>query len=109
MFEGDEVMFADAQNTKSKKHKAHKADSNQNEISEVLFAGGPARSDLEDWCELGLVNASLEEKLDILDFHESEIYQRKKKVSWRQRFWNIHVYLIFCSVAIWWWNEKKIW
>ena len=38
-------MFADAQNTKSKKHKAHKADSNQNEISEVLFAGGPARSD----------------------------------------------------------------
>ena len=74
-------MFADAQNTKSKKHKAQIADSNQNEISEVLFAGGPARSDLEDWCELGLVNASLEEKLDILDFHESEIYQRKKNKS----------------------------
>ena len=54
MFEGGEVMFADAQSTKSKKHKAHKADSNRNEISEVLFAGGPARSDLKgdvslDW------------------------------------------------------------
>ena len=48
MFEGGEVMFADAQSAKSKKHKANKADSNQNEISEVLFAGGPARSDLED-------------------------------------------------------------
>ena len=48
MFEGGEVMFTDAQSTKSKNHNALKADSNQNEISEVLFAGGPARSDLDD-------------------------------------------------------------